>query len=401
MPDAPTIGTATATGPTSATVSYTAPANNGGSVITSYTATSSPGGITGTLSQAGSGTITVTGLTTNTSYTFTVTATNVAGTSAPSAASNSVTPIIVVGQDAFTTPGTYTWVCPAGVTKISVVCVGGGAGGAKLINGSFGGSGNSSGGGGGALGYINNYTVIPGNSYTVRVGAGGPGATSFNTNGQAGGDSYFISTATMNAGGAAAATSYNDFANKGVYTAGTSGTAGYNGGIGSVGQYRTTGGASSAGYAAAGVQNGSAGAGGSGGAGGYRYIAGGTPTGSPPGSGETYFGGAGAGGIGILGQGTSGGAAGYGYNATSTYGRGGSGGDDAANPSDSVQGPGGNGANYGAGGASGSSTMYYTCCYGIQNYANAQNGGAGAGGAVRIIYPGDTRSFPSTNTGNL
>jgi hypothetical protein len=25
----------------------------------------------------------------------------------------------------------------------------------------------------------------------------------------------------------------------------------------------------------------------------------------------------------------------------------------------------------------------------------------GGGGAVRIIYPGDTRLFPSTNTGNL
>jgi hypothetical protein len=25
----------------------------------------------------------------------------------------------------------------------------------------------------------------------------------------------------------------------------------------------------------------------------------------------------------------------------------------------------------------------------------------GGGGAVRIIYPGSTRSFPSTNTGNL
>ena len=92
VPGAPTIGTATATGLTTATVSYTAPANNGGSTITLYTATSSPGGITGTLAQAGSGTITVSGLTTNTAYTFTVTATNGIGTSAASAASNSVTP---------------------------------------------------------------------------------------------------------------------------------------------------------------------------------------------------------------------------------------------------------------------------------------------------------------------
>ena len=90
-PDAPTIGTATA-GDTQATVSFTAPSNNGGSVITSYTATSSPGGITGTLSQAGSGSITVTGLTNGTAYTFTVTATNDIGTSLASAASNSITP---------------------------------------------------------------------------------------------------------------------------------------------------------------------------------------------------------------------------------------------------------------------------------------------------------------------
>ena len=96
-PDAPTIGTATATGTTTATVSYTAPANDGGSAITSYTATSSPGGITGTLSQAGSGTITVTGLTANTSYTFTVTATNLIGTSVPSAASNSITTLREIG----------------------------------------------------------------------------------------------------------------------------------------------------------------------------------------------------------------------------------------------------------------------------------------------------------------
>ena len=91
VPGAPTIGTATQTGSTTATVVFTAPASNGGSVITSYTATSSPAGGTGTLSQAGSGTITVTGLSPVTSYTFTVTATNAVGTSAASAASNSIT----------------------------------------------------------------------------------------------------------------------------------------------------------------------------------------------------------------------------------------------------------------------------------------------------------------------
>jgi hypothetical protein len=97
-PGAPTIGTATATGSTTATVSFTAPASNGGSTITSYTATSSPGGITGTLSQSGSGTITVTGLSGVTSYTFTVTATNAIGTGPSSAASNSITTSRVLGS---------------------------------------------------------------------------------------------------------------------------------------------------------------------------------------------------------------------------------------------------------------------------------------------------------------
>ena len=94
-PDAPTIVTAIA-GDAQATVSYTAPSSNGGSEITSYTATSSPGGLTATVNQSGSGDITVTGLTNDTSYTFTVTATNAIGTSVASAASNSVTPAVPI-----------------------------------------------------------------------------------------------------------------------------------------------------------------------------------------------------------------------------------------------------------------------------------------------------------------
>ena len=107
IPDAPTIGTAVAAD-AQATVSFTAPSSDGGSAITSYTATSSPGGITGTLSQAGSGSITVTGLTNGTAYTFTVTATNAIGTSTASAVSNSVVPN-PISQVSNGSGGTYTF----------------------------------------------------------------------------------------------------------------------------------------------------------------------------------------------------------------------------------------------------------------------------------------------------
>jgi hypothetical protein len=104
VPGAPTIGTATISG-TTATVPFTAPSDNGGSTITSYTAVSSPSGITGTLSQAGSGSVTVSGLSAGTSYTFTVFATNAFGNSPSSSASNSIT--AVASGVAFTTAGGY------------------------------------------------------------------------------------------------------------------------------------------------------------------------------------------------------------------------------------------------------------------------------------------------------
>jgi len=91
VPGAPTIGVATA-GDAQATVNFTAPVSNGGAAITTYTATSNPNGITGTCAGPAACAITVAGLSNGTAYTFTVTATNSAGTGAASAASNSVTP---------------------------------------------------------------------------------------------------------------------------------------------------------------------------------------------------------------------------------------------------------------------------------------------------------------------
>lgn len=104
VPGAPTIGTATA-GDTQASVAFTVPASSGGATITGYTATSSPGGVTGTSTSSP---VTVTGLTNGTAYTFTITATNSAGTGSASSASNSVTP--AASQTiTFANPGTQNF----------------------------------------------------------------------------------------------------------------------------------------------------------------------------------------------------------------------------------------------------------------------------------------------------
>ena len=94
-PGAPS-GVTAAKGNAQATVTWTAPAD-GSSPITGYTVTSSPGGVTASVDGSTTSAV-VTGLTNGTSYTFTVTATNVVGTSPASAPSNAVTPTAPLPQ---------------------------------------------------------------------------------------------------------------------------------------------------------------------------------------------------------------------------------------------------------------------------------------------------------------
>lgn len=350
VPDAPTIGTATASS-NALSVTFTAPSNIGGGAITSYTAFASPGGATGT---GASSPVTISGLTNGTAYTATVVATNAYGTGPASAASNSVTPSVPVGQQAYTTAGSYTWVAPAGVTKVSVVAVG--SGGRAASYGTFPASPGIGGGGGGALAYKNNITVIPGTSYSVTVGCGN---LSTNTNTPSGANSNFNCQLVAGGGrqaktnaeggvcGGAGGTVLCGIGNGGG--AGGSGKPGpltacylWFGGGGGAGGYAGAGGAGANYYNGAGSA-GSGGAGGGGGAGTNNAGSGG--------------------GVGILGQGSSG-AGGASATGCATSGGAGSG---------------GSGALYGGG----------------ANYLSGNRG------AVRIIWPGCARSFPSTCTGNL
>ncbi len=73
------------------------------------------------------------------------------------------------GSIVLSTPGTYTWICPSGVTTVDVQCYGGGGGG-----------GNSGvlqgvGGGGGAYAERVAVPVTPGTAYTFIVGTPGAG----------------------------------------------------------------------------------------------------------------------------------------------------------------------------------------------------------------------------------
>jgi len=97
-----------------------------------------------------------------------------------------------------------TWTAPAGVTSVNYLVVAGGGGGGSAA------TGISMGGGGGAGGLLQGQlTVIPGNTYTVTVGAGGASTTN-------GSNSVFGSiTATGGGAGAGGISSAVDAQNGG------------------------------------------------------------------------------------------------------------------------------------------------------------------------------------------
>lgn len=100
----------------------------------------------------------------------------------------------------FTTPGVGTWVCPIGITSVTVECWGGGGAGG---GGSYGGAVVKGGGGAGGGYAKKTITVVPGLTYTFMVGAGGVGSvpTVDNETAQSGSKSFFINENTINAPG--------------------------------------------------------------------------------------------------------------------------------------------------------------------------------------------------------
>lgn len=120
----------------------------------------------------------------------------------------------------YQSPGTYTWVCPAGVffVRVMVWAGGGGGGGATAAANSV-----ASAGGGGEYreGY---FAVVPGNSYTIVVGAGGAAGNNSPSSGGNGGSSSFGGVITALGGGAGVAANGAIQSNGGA--AGTGGSGG-------------------------------------------------------------------------------------------------------------------------------------------------------------------------------
>ena len=265
------------------------------------------------------------------------------------------TSIFTFTLDDNTTAGT-TWTAPAGVTSIDLAVVAGGGGGGEQAGG---------GGGAGGLRQDASYSVTPGTTYNIQVGAGGPGATWWDNANSNGDNSHFDGFASIGGGHGACRPT--------APTTGGSGGGGNSGagGTGTLGQ-------GFAGGASSGTSGGEIGAGG-GGAGGV----------GAPGTGAGFFSGlGGAGGIGIdlgsyFGLGTSIGDAGFfagggGGAAFLTGGSGGLGGGGAGGTFPAATAPGTNGLATTGGGGGGD--------YNESGFPNVNATGDGGSGIVILRY---------------
>ncbi len=284
------------------------------------------------------------------------------------------------GQKLFDQPGTYTWVVPEGVTKISTVLVGGGG-----SSGTTSASNNDSagGGGGGGLRWMNDIPVTPGEILTVEVGQGGAAQpyTDFPNVGSTGGPTLIKrgEDTLLVAGGGRGGRTNGTVAYGGAGGGGTplsETVGGGNGGHGGNGGYIKLGG----GGGGAGGYSGNGGQGGHQGSPGNNALA---NSGGGAGGTGSAWGGGGGGGVGLFGQGADGTYTDGGYTCGGNGGSGGTRGGDGY-PYDANKGAGGR---FGGGGGS-------------PNYNHNHDSGKGGDGGARIIW-GPNRSYPSTNTEDM
>lgn len=365
VPNAPTIGTATA-GNAQVSITFTAPSNVGGGAITSYIAVAKDSSSGAVFTATGSSSpVVVTGLTNGNTYTVKVAATNAYGTGPESAASGSFTP-------SASYPSTVEYLVVAG---------GGGGGGWQ-------------GGGGGAGGYrtATGLAVSAGTPLTVTVGAGGAGQPSGTNNAYSNGSNSVFDSITSTGGGkggnftaAGLAPSTGGSGGGGTYPTagnGAAGTAGqgYAGGNGTTSSPYPAGGGGGSGSAGG---NYSGSTGGSGGSGTASSISG---------SSVTYAGGGGGGGgdsSAIGGNGGSGGGGAGGSNSAGTSGTANTGGGGGGAGSTGTS-----GVDHLGGGTGGSGVV-------IIRYSDSDSAASSTTGSPTITVAGGYRVYKWTGSGSI